>query len=98
MNRYTSTIKIVFLCLSIEEKIWFYLKGPLSQFVATLNPLKMMKNAFDFTLKLYLFLRYLEFCPDFSRHIGKQLDKKIYDIANWKTNNYNTHIARYLRK
>ena len=44
----------------------------------------MMKNAFDFTLKLYLLLRYLEFCPDFSRHIGKRLDKKIYDIATGK--------------
>ena len=34
----------------------------------------------------------------------KQLDKnakinfKIYDDTNWVTNNYNTHIAQYIKK
>ena len=23
---------------------------------------------------------------------------KIYDVTNWTTNNYNTHIAQYLKK
>ena len=37
-------------------------------------------------------------------HAGKQLDQKasvnfkIYDIRNWKANNYNTHIAQYIKK
>ena len=41
---------------------------------------------------------------DKSCHVCKRLDKKakvnfkIYNVANWITNNYNTHIARYLKK
>ena len=37
-------------------------------------------------------------------HAGKRLDSKakvnlkIYGVANWITNNYNTHIARCLKK
>ena len=36
-------------------------------------------------------------------HAGKQLDQKasvnfkIYDIRNWKANNYNTHIAQKVK-
>ena len=39
------------------------------------------------------------FCPDFFGHGEKRLDKKakvyskIYDVTNWETNSYNTHIA-----
>ena len=35
------------------------------RFLRTENYLKKMKNAFDFILKLFLFLRYLHFCLDF---------------------------------
>ena len=44
-------------------------------------------------------LRYLNFCPDLFGHVGKQLDNKakfdfnMYDVINWKINNYNTHIV-----
>ena len=37
-------------------------------------------------------------------HVGKQLDKKprinfkIHDVTDWQINNYNTHIAQYLKK
>ena len=34
------------------------------------------------------------------RNVGKRLGKfnfKIYDIINWKTNNYNIQIAHYLK-
>ena len=37
-------------------------------------------------------------------HVGKQVDKKvkvdfkIYEVKNWATNNYNTHIDQYLKK
>ena len=63
-----------------------------------------MYNAFYFILKLFSFLRYLNFCPDFSDYVGKRLDKKakvnfkIYDITDGKANNHNKHIARYLKK
>ena len=44
----------------------------------------------------------LNFCPDFLAHAGKRFDKKakvyfkIYNVTNWKTGNYNTHIAQYV--
>ena len=37
-------------------------------------------------------------------YVEKRLDKKgkvnfkIYDITNWRTNNYNRHITEYLKK
>ena len=61
-----------------------------------------MKNAFLFHVKSSS--RSLDisvFCPSF---FGKQLDKKveanfkIYDVIDWETNNYNTHMAQYLKK
>ena len=64
----------------------------------------MIKNAFISSLKLFLLLRYLNFCPEILGHIGKRLDKKvkvnfkIFDVINVETNNYNTHITQYLKK
>ena len=54
--------------------------------------------------KLFLFLRYLNFCPDFCDNVEKQLDKKVNinyklcDVTTWETNNYTTHISPYLKK
>ena len=51
-----------------------------------------------------MFLEYLNFCPGLLGHIGKRLDEKanitfkIYDVTSWKTNNYNKHIVRNLKK
>ena len=65
----------------------------------------MMKNAFCFILKalfileIFTFLRYLLF-----GYVEKRLDKKamvsfkIYDVADWATNNYNIHITQYVKK
>ena len=62
----------------------------------------MMQNALYFTLKLILFLTYLSFCHEIFAHIRKRLDKKAnfknYDVIHSETNNYNTHIAQYLKK
>ena len=61
-----------------------------------------MKNSFYFNL-LALFVLYF-FFRGFFGQAGKGLDKKtkfifkIYDVINWETNNYNTHIAQYLKK
>ena len=49
----------------------------------------MMQNAFYFT--------YLIFCHEIFDHIAK-FNFKIYDVIYWETNNYNTHIAQYLKK
>ena len=54
--------------------------------------------------KVFSFLRFLSFCPDFFGHVGKRLDKKvmvnfkIHDFATWEANNYNTHITQNLKK
>ena len=54
---------------------------------------------FYFISKAFLFLSYLNLCRDFLCRVGKLLDKKaevnckIYDVINWKTNTYNRNIA-----
>ena len=55
-------------------------------------------------LKALFALKKLNFFPDFFGHVGKQrvkkakVNTKTYDVTDWKTNNYNTHIARYFKK
>ena len=55
-------------------------------------------------MPFFSFFRYLNFCPDFFDHVGKQLDQKakvnfkIYHFTHWTTNNYNKLIAKYLKK
>ena len=46
----------------------------LKQYLATESPLKMMKNDFYFTSKLFSFSRYLTFCLDFFGCVAKRLD------------------------
>ena len=47
---------------------------------------------------------HLHFYPDFFGHMGKQLDKDTkvnfttYGVICRETNNYNTHIAKNLKK
>ena len=58
---------------------------------------------FVLSQKLFSFLRYLIFCPDFFSYVGKRIDQKtkvnfkIYDVTNGNSNNYNKCIARYLK-
>ena len=61
----------------------------------------MMNNAFYFISKDIFVLEIFKFCPDLFVHAGRRLDKKggvnfkIYDVTTWKTNIYNTQIARF---
>ena len=76
------------------------IKGALSglrYFLAIENLLKMIKNAFYFTLNS-LFV--LKFCLDFSDMLDYKdlVNFKINDITTWKTNNCNGHITQYLKK
>ena len=83
-------------------------KGALSglrQILATASSLKMMKNAFYFTLlKTTFVLKILQFLFRIFGHVTKRLDKKakvnckIYDVTNCITNKYNTHFAKCLMK
>ena len=59
----------------------------------------MLKNAFHFILKALVVLKIFKFFVILFGHLGKRLDKKskIYDVINWETNNYYTHIAQYLK-
>ena len=72
------------------------------QFLTTENPLKMMDNVFNvkapFIFEIFTFLSRL------SGYVEKGLDKKamvsfkIYVVTDWTTNDYNTHITKYLKK
>ena len=76
-------------------------KGALSglrPFLATESPLKIMKNAFYFTLKGLFVLKIFKFLSSIFGYVEKQLglkDKihfKIYDVTTWETNNWNTYL------
>ena len=64
----------------------------------------MMKNTFYLMLKALFVFEIFKFLPDCFGHAGKRLNKKdkfsfkIYDVTDWELNNYNTHIAQYLKK
>ena len=63
-----------------------------------------MKNAFYYMLKLIFVLKILTFSSRFFCHLGARHDKKAnvdfknYDVTDWEKNNYNTHVAQYLKK
>ena len=69
-----------------------------------ISHLKMMRNAFYFALKALFVLKIFIFLFWFFGRVAKRLDQKdkvnfkIHDVTTWLTNNYNTHIARYLTK
>ena len=56
----------------------------------------MLKDLFVFEIFTFL--------SQFFGYVEKLLDKKIkfsskiYDVGDWTTSNYNTHIAQYLKK
>ena len=66
-------------------------------------PLRSMKNAFYFMLKALFAYELLKFLSWFLGYVEKQLDKramvnfKTYDFTDEITNNFNTHIAQYLK-
>ena len=100
-NKCGRAIISVFLSLRIKRK------GPLSglrQFMTTESLLKMIKNDFCFMLKDLFVFEIFTFLSQFFGYVEKLLDKKIkfsskiYDVADWTTSNYNTHIAQYLKK
>ena len=64
----------------------------------------MMKNAFYFNLKALTVVKITKFLSWLFDHLEKRLDLrdkvnfKMYDIKIWETNNYNAHVAQYLKK
>ena len=58
------------------------------------SPLKMMKNTY-FLLKALFVLKIFKFCPVFFLALW---ENNIYDVTNWETNKYNTHISQHLNK
>ena len=74
----------------------FKVKGTLSglrQFLAAESPLKMMKNAFYFTLNALSVLKIFKFFVFIDK-----VNFRFYDVTVWLTNNCNAHIAQYLEK
>ena len=85
----------------------FLLKGALESlrpFLMTESPLKMMKNAFYFTLKALFVFKIFKFLLWLFGHVQKtaRLERyvnfKTHDVTTWLTNNFNTHITQYLKK
>ena len=66
--------------------------------------LKMIKNTFYFMLKALFVLEIFTFLSLLIGYVEKWLDRKAmvnfksYDIADWTTWNYNTHVVQYLQK
>ena len=62
------------------------------------------KILFYFMLKAFSVLEIFAFLSWLFGYLEKRLDKKAmvsfkyYDVTDWTTNNYNTHIAKYLKK
>ena len=74
------------------------------QIFATESPLKMMKNAFYFTLKAIFVFKIFKFLFRLFGHVEnglirkKMVNFKTYDVIAWETNNCNAHIAQYPKK
>ena len=114
LSHFHQNIMIKYSKFLLFRPFWAYLgilqvsiKGALSglrQFLATENPLKMIKNTFYLTLKALLVLNTFKFLSWLFGHVEKWLDLKdkvsfkIYDVTTWKTNSCNTHINQYLEK
>ena len=83
--------------------IWTNKTDPVIKLVGSDKVLSIQKSSYICEIKS-LNLRYLNFCPEFWVHAGKRLDKnakvnfKTYEVTDWETNNYNTHITQYLKK
>ena len=82
-------------------------KGALSglrQCLATASPLKTMKNAFYFTLKVFFAVKIFTFLTWLFGYVEKRFDQKdkanvkVFDVTNWLTNNCNTDITQYFKK
>ena len=71
---------------------------------SNLLALKMMKNAFYFTLKALFVLKIFKFLSQLFGHTERRFywkDKvifKIVDVATWLTNNCKTYIVQCLKK
>ena len=68
--------------------------------MTTENPLRMMKKAFYFTLKVLFVLKIYQFLSRLFGHAEKRLDKvnfNIYDVTSWLTSNCSAHIVEILR-
>ena len=64
----------------------------------------MVKNAVYLMSKTFFVLEIFTFLYWIFGYVEKRVDKKatvnfkIYDVTDLTTNNYNTHIAQYLKK
>ena len=71
--------------------------------MATESPLKVMENAFHFTLKALFVLKIFKFLCRIFGHVEKQLDQKdkinfkIHDATTWFRNKCNTDIVNISR-
>ena len=79
------------------SKVW-------DNFSINRSSLKIIKNAFYFTLKALFVLNIFQFLSRLFGHVEKQLDKKnkvefkTFDVTTWLASNCVAVIAQYLKK
>ena len=61
------------------------------QFLGTESPVKMMENAFYFTLKALFILKIFKFLSWLFDHVEKRRNKND-TVTTWETKNCNTHM------
>ena len=101
--RYKMAVQVFYP--KIKSKQYSPLSG-LRSFLAADSPLKIMKNDFYFVLKKFISFSWYShsYLYWFFGHVGTLLVKKAkfnfksYVITGWTANNYNTHIAQYVKK
>ena len=93
-NKTTSFVKAIFLSYVKNLKGVF---SGLRQFLATENPLKIMKNVFYLISEALSVLKIFKFLIMYQNGLIK-VNFKFYDVTAWSTNHCNTHIAKCLGK
>ena len=85
---------------NLASNTWVGLVSPkVMVLFVSMKALQKNEKRFLFHLKCSL-----NFCRGSFGHARKRLDKKtkvnfkVYDLTNWETNNYNTHITQCLKK
>ena len=89
--------------LGVSFEMYTLLGGAYRETSLPNGPLKMMKNAFYFTLEARFVRKIFKCLYWLFGHVAKGLDSKnevnfeMYGVKTWSTNNYNIHIAQYLK-
>ena len=94
--------KMILACKGNRLKIRLSPSKKVAFICFTEGLLTMTISTFYVNLKGLFVLNIFNFCPDFFGSIGQRFNKKavyfdIYDVINWKTNNYNKQFGQFIK-